>query len=129
EGVAKALIQSDALKVYVCNVATQPGETDGYDVRAHVNALARHLPGGANPLDVVIATTNTPDAVSPASDVALVTAAPDPTSRPRVVVDDVVRVDNPLRHDPDKLAAVLMHVYEEQRHVRPVPNGTMRAAS
>src|SRR5439155_11176212 len=55
EGVAKALIQSDALKIYVCNVATQPGETDGYNVEAHVDALVRHLPGQANPLDVVVA--------------------------------------------------------------------------
>src|SRR5262245_26144195 len=57
EGIGKALLQSDALKVYVCNVATQPGETDGYDVSDHVNALARHLPGGANPIDVVISTS------------------------------------------------------------------------
>src|SRR5437588_570661 len=47
EGLAKALIQSDGLKVYVCNVATQPGETDGYNVEAHVEALVRHLPGQA----------------------------------------------------------------------------------
>ena len=55
EGIGKALLQSDALKVYVCNVATQPGETDGYDVAAHVAALVRHLPGQINPLDVVVA--------------------------------------------------------------------------
>ena len=46
-----ALLQSDGLKVYVCNVATQPGETDGYDVDAHVAAIVRHLPGQTNPLD------------------------------------------------------------------------------
>jgi uncharacterized cofD-like protein len=116
EGVAKALIQSDALKMYVCNVATQPGETDGYDVAAHVDALARHMPGGVNPLDVVIATRHPEDAVSPTEDVVLVRAVEDLDSQPRIVVDDVVRADHPLRHDPDKLAAVLMRVYEEQRH-------------
>jgi uncharacterized cofD-like protein len=129
EGVAKALIQSDALKVYVCNVATQPGETDGYDASAHVAALARHMPGGANPLDVVIAALHPADALPPAPDVALVTGVPDFEGRPRVVVDDVVRDDNSLRHDPDKLATVLMRVYEEQRRARPALNGTMRAAS
>jgi uncharacterized cofD-like protein len=127
EGVAKALLQSDALKVYVCNVATQPGETDGYDVRAHLTALVRHMPGQANPLDVVIAARHPDDAVSPADDVALVTASPDLESRPRIVVEDVVRPDNPLRHDPDKLATVLVRLLEEQRHARPV-NGTLRAA-
>jgi uncharacterized cofD-like protein len=55
EGIAKAVIQSDALKVYVCNVATQPGETDGYDVQAHVAAIVRHLPGHYNPFHLVVA--------------------------------------------------------------------------
>src|SRR6266508_902299 len=58
EGIGKALAQTDALKLYVCNVATQPGETDGYDVAAHVAALVRHVPGQTNPFDLVIATTH-----------------------------------------------------------------------
>ncbi len=128
EGIAKALIQSDALKVYVCNVATQPGETDGYDVRAHVAALARHMPGQANPIDVVIAPYHPPDAESPTPDVLLVRAKPDAESQPRILVEDVVRDDHPLRHDSDKLAAVLLRVFEEQRHARPQP-GALRAAS
>src|SRR4030088_1637008 len=52
EGIAKALIQTDALKVYVCNVATQPSETGCWDVAAHVAAVVRHMPGQHNPLDV-----------------------------------------------------------------------------
>src|SRR5216683_2254108 len=65
EGIAKALIQTDALKVYVCNVATQPGETDGYNVQAHVDALVRHLPGEVNPLDFVIAPLHPRGAAQP----------------------------------------------------------------
>src|SRR3981081_3520572 len=45
EGIAKALIQTDALKVYVCNVATQPGETDGYEVEARRAAVVRQTTG------------------------------------------------------------------------------------
>jgi uncharacterized cofD-like protein len=118
EGIAKALLQSDGLKVYVCNVATQPGETDGYDVDAHVAAIVRHLPGQANPLDVVVATMHPPGAGAPQPDVTLVTTSPNPASHPRIVVEDVVRDDHPLRHDPDKLATVLMRIYEEQRRTR-----------
>jgi uncharacterized cofD-like protein len=129
EGIAKALIQSDGLKVYVCNVATQPGETDGYDVEAHVAALARHLPGQTNPLDVVIATLHPPRADAPQPDVALVTATPELTvaEHPRIVVEDVVRDDHALRHDPDKLATALMRVYDEERRTRSM-NGAVRAA-
>jgi uncharacterized cofD-like protein len=126
EGIAKALLQSDGLKVYVCNVATQPGETDGYDVDAHVAAMVRHLPGQANPLDVVVATRHPPSAGAPQPDVTLVTASPNQAGHPRVVVDDVVRDDHPLRHDPDKLATVLMHLYEEQRRTRST-NGAVRS--
>src|SRR5216684_318749 len=102
EGIAKALLQSDGLKVYVCNVATQPGETDGYDVDAHVAAMVRHLPGRINPLDVVVATMFPPGAESLQPDVALVRTSASSGGRPRVVVEDVVRDDHPLRHDPDK---------------------------
>ncbi|MDQ3810811.1 MAG: YvcK family protein [Chloroflexota bacterium] len=126
EGVGKALLRSDALKIYVCNVATQPGETDGFDVQAHVAALVRHLPGQVDPVDVIVATRQPDNAVDPGPDVKLVRAQPDPHARPRVVVDDLVRDDQPLRHDPDKLAAVLMRVYEECRHLR-TANGAVRA--
>ncbi|HEV7665411.1 MAG TPA: uridine diphosphate-N-acetylglucosamine-binding protein YvcK [Chloroflexota bacterium] len=127
EGIAKALIQTDALKIYVCNVATQPGETDGYDVDAHVAALVRHLPGQVNPLDLVIATVHPEGTVTPQADIALLVAGPDRGGHPRIVVDNVVRDDHPLRHDPEKLATVLMRVYEEDRRGRST-NGTVRAA-
>ncbi|MBV9175211.1 MAG: YvcK family protein [Chloroflexi bacterium] len=129
EGVAKALIQSDAVKVYVCNVATQAGETDGYDVKAHVDALVRHLPGRVNPLDVVLAPRHPDGAVSPDTEVELVYGAPlSDVTGPRILLEDVVRDDLALRHDPDKLGAALMRIYEEQRRVARVPNGAVRAA-
>jgi uncharacterized cofD-like protein len=118
EGIAKALIQSDGLKVYVCNVATQPGETDGYNVEAHVEALVRHLPGQANPFDVVIAPLHPDPAAEFEPGISLVKTGPSRLTQPRVVLEDVVRDDLPLRHDPDKLARVLMRVFEDERRTR-----------
>jgi uncharacterized cofD-like protein len=115
EGVAKALLQTEAYKVYVCNLATQPGETDGFDVDAHVAALVRHLPGQQNPFDAVVANRRPQDAVSPDPEVALVGALEAPAVKPETVVADVARDDLPLRHDPDKLAGVLMELYAERR--------------
>ncbi|MBC8249515.1 MAG: YvcK family protein, partial [Anaerolineales bacterium] len=43
EDIAKAICVSQALKIYVCNVATQRGETDGFSVGDHVEALQRHV--------------------------------------------------------------------------------------
>jgi uncharacterized cofD-like protein len=128
EGIAKAMLQAEGLKVYVCNVATQPGETDGYNVQAHVDALVRHLPGESNPLDIVIAPLHADRAASPDPGVSLVTTSPSRSAHPRVTVEDVVRDDLPLRHDSDKLATALMRIYEEERRSRSA-NGVVRSAS
>ena len=65
---------------------------------------------------------------APEAGIALVTTTPTRATEPRVVVEDVVRDDHPLRHDSDKLAGVLMRVYEAERRARSV-NGTVRSAS
>lgn len=41
-GVSDAIRRSKALKIYVCNIMTEPGETDGYSVSQHVKALIDH---------------------------------------------------------------------------------------
>lgn len=50
--IAKTIQSSDAMKIYICNVMSQPGETDGYSVTNHVEAILSHAPGIA--LDYVI---------------------------------------------------------------------------
>ena len=42
EGIAGALRQAKALRVYICNVMTQPGETDGYSAEEHLAAIIEH---------------------------------------------------------------------------------------
>lgn len=53
DGVAEAIINSPAKKLYVCNVMTQPGETDGYTVSDHLRAIKRHSAEGI--VDCVLA--------------------------------------------------------------------------
>jgi uncharacterized cofD-like protein len=112
-----AVRASAALKLFVCNVATQQGETQGYDLADHVAALERHT--GAGWMDVVLA-NNRFDARRPgdyfAEPVKLrwppvaISAAP----MPRLVLDDVVAPNNAHHHDPARLAAAVMHVYERE---------------
>ena len=54
--LAEALRHTRARVVYVCNLATQPGETDGYSVADHVAAITAHAPDAI--LDSVIANDN-----------------------------------------------------------------------
>jgi uncharacterized cofD-like protein len=117
-----AVRSSTAVKLYVCNVATQKGETQGYDLTDHVAALERHTGGGW--IDVVLA-NNRFDAKRPggyeAEPVKLrwppVAALPD-SAMPRLVLEDVVDPDNAHHHDPARLATAVMHVYERESYSR-----------
>lgn len=50
--LAEAIVGSDAVKIFVCNVMTQPGETDNYSVGDHLDAIHRHI--GQHLFDYVI---------------------------------------------------------------------------
>jgi uncharacterized cofD-like protein len=54
--IRDAIAASSALRLYVCNVATQRGETAGFDLADHVEALERHAAAGL--VDVVLANNN-----------------------------------------------------------------------
>ena len=45
DGIADAVDKSRAIKIYVCNVMTQPGETDNFTASDHLRALSLHAPG------------------------------------------------------------------------------------
>jgi uncharacterized cofD-like protein len=85
--VREALKQTPGRRVYVCNVRAEAGETRGYDVAAHVDALRRH---GVEP-DVVLVQRG---------------ALPCGEVDAEVVEADIVRPHG-LAHDPEKLAKVL----------------------
>jgi uncharacterized cofD-like protein len=45
EGIAEAITGSSAIKIYISNVMTQPGETDGFDLMDHLAAVYDSAPG------------------------------------------------------------------------------------
>lgn len=115
--LASALLASNALKVYVCNVATQRGETDDFTVKDHVEALLRHLP--ENPFHFVLANDKVGAVLPSHWHVSQV----DPSSGElrlagtEMVQADVVDPKNPLRHDPKKLAQALMKLFYDKAEV------------
>ncbi|MEK3884933.1 YvcK family protein [Paenibacillus sp. PL2-23] len=50
--LAQAILESEAVKLFVCNVMTQPGETDNYSVSDHLDAIHAHI--GHHLFDYVI---------------------------------------------------------------------------
>ena len=53
DGVAEAIARSDAPKIYVCNIMTQEGETEGYTAADHLQALLKH--GAPDLVDLCLA--------------------------------------------------------------------------
>ncbi len=114
DGIASAIRQAKGTKVYVCNVASQPGETDGYNLSKHVESLESHVGKGlfgyvlandhmiplphewhVNAIEVDGASLNLPGL--------------------QVVTADVIDEARPTRHDPSKLAAAIMGAFWENR--------------
>ena len=58
--IAQEIAKSDAKKIYVCNIMTQPGETDNYKVSDHLKALIKHA-GSKNIVDAVLVNDYLPD--------------------------------------------------------------------
>jgi len=115
-GIRSALEGATALRVYVCNVATQPGETEGYTLSEHLAALNAH--GVGSLVDAVVVNTNMRARQPGEYAAAPVRIDVGSGSRPRLVLADVVDPANAHRHDPARLATVLMRLCEERVPVR-----------
>jgi uncharacterized cofD-like protein len=109
--IRQAVGASSALKIYVCNVATQPGETDGFDVGRHVSALQRHV--GRELFPYVMANNN-PIPVADQPYLEPVALHYPPGDEYQVFAADVVDGTTPWRHDSKKLAEVIMRLYQEK---------------
>jgi uncharacterized cofD-like protein len=115
--IRRAIRSSPAVKVYVCNVATQPGETDQCGVLEHVQALRDHVGEGVFDFVLVNSDLGPAEGIKPEWQVQPVILPPE-AGYPGVefVRAPVVNPNNPLRHDPDRLARALLQLYEDQRN-------------
>lgn len=58
--IAQEIVKSKAKKIYVCNIMTQPGETDNYKVSDHLKALIQHA-GSNKIVDAVLVNDYLPE--------------------------------------------------------------------
>ena len=110
EDITRAIRASRASKIYVCNVATQRGETDGFSVGDHVEALQRHV--GRDVFHHVLVNDNFNVKLNPNTE--LVSLEHEAEGGYQVVSADVIDPQQPWRHDPQKLARNLMNFYYSQ---------------
>ena len=114
EGVSDALKKSHAIKIYICNVMTQPGETDNYTAFDHAKAILDHAGQGA--IDYVLVNSK------PIPQEFL-----DKTGAQSVKVDedkinalgmglikaDLMSETDAGRHDPEKLCKAVMKIIDD----------------
>jgi uncharacterized cofD-like protein len=111
--IRAAICAVPAPRIYLCNVATQRGETDGYTVSDHMRQLRSHA---GEAFTTVLANDQYDPARPPASrtDWVLLPATDEQVPY-RLFTGDVVDEAQPWRHNSTKLAARLMEVYAELR--------------
>ena len=115
-GVADAIISSNALKLYICNVMTQPGETDGYTVSDHIRELFNHSEGVLFDYSLVNSKPVAQDILKRYIDDG---AEPVEVDEIKVLELGVKLVhtqtvdtsNNFVRHDPDRLAREILRVF------------------
>jgi uncharacterized cofD-like protein len=111
-GMADELRRTKAVKIYICNVMTQPGETDGYSASRHVKAIIDHVGPGVIDYVVVNAQTIAPalrdryasqGAVPVEADIGAIEAL-----GVRAVMANIINETDMVRHDPERLTRTIM---------------------
>jgi uncharacterized cofD-like protein len=127
--IRDALAAAPGMRVYVCNVATQPGETGSYTAAEHLETLFEHI--GEGLIDYVLINHNW-HARQPEGWLGQPVQIDERRLEelPVVVIEeDLVDVSNAHRHDPAKLAAALVRLQQEDRLERPRQRRLRRPAA
>lgn len=108
--IAAAIRASKGLKFYVCNVATQPGETDGYSCGDHVRTIEKEI--GKGLFDVVICNDNCNGRLP--EDIEFVCLDNNLENEYPVYSANLSDPSIPWRHDSLKLASAILDLYNER---------------
>lgn len=110
-----AIRHARALRVYVCNVMTQPGETDGYSAEEHLRALIEHagmfadvmIMNGSRPSETLLHAYEARNQHPVRFDISAIREL-----GVTPFFGDIISEGNFVRHDPDALALTLFRLYD-----------------
>lgn len=108
--IAAAVQASRALKIYVCNVATQAGETEGFSCGDHIRVLNDHV--GGTIFDIVVVNNQYTGQLPPETE--WVTSVPETEAEYPLYRANLLDEERPWRHDSTKLAQALMDLLQER---------------
>ena len=109
KGVAQSIKKSKARKIYICNIMTQPGETDNFKVTDHLIAVEKYL--GCN-VDYLIINSgkisvNLIKKHVRKNSFVVVDDSNKLIDRSRIIREDIVSNKDHVRHDPEKISRVI----------------------
>jgi uncharacterized cofD-like protein len=109
--IAQAVQASRGLKIYICNIATQPGETTGYNVSDHIRAIEQHTSNGM--FEFVLA-NDVFDVEPPPGGASDWVRLPDEDLKGyHLITSDLRDPDRPWRHDPERIETMLIQFLAE----------------
>lgn len=108
--IYSAIRASQGLKIFICNVATQKGETDGFTCGDHLQVIEDHI--GVNIFDIIVANDNPPSEYN--VNVEAVRVEEGLKRKYAVYNKDLLDIEHPWRHDPIKIARVLIDLFRER---------------
>ncbi|MCX5681644.1 MAG: YvcK family protein [Candidatus Omnitrophica bacterium] len=121
-GMTEAIQKAGAYKIYICNVMTQPGETDGYSASDHVRALVQHTSKGIADACLVNNAIAPTEALARYRQEHSYPVAADVERIKelgcKVIAEDLLGVNDYVRHDSKKLTKVLIDVIDRQRVIK-----------
>jgi uncharacterized cofD-like protein len=119
KGIAEALHESDAVKIYICNVMTQPGETDGYTASDHIKAILDHAGPGSIDIAVINVQEVAPELQEIYAGQGAYPVLPDIEAIEalgiKVVKANLISETNLVRHDPARLSRTIMSMVYDLR--------------
>jgi uncharacterized cofD-like protein len=120
EDIARAVQRTKAIRIYVSNVMTQPGETDDFGVEDHMKALLKH--GGSDIIDYVIVNIGKISKqleekyLGEHSKLVTVNEEAVKAMNIKTIEGDFIKTNKGLvRHDPEKLAAILIETIMDKK--------------
>ena len=111
-GIAETIKNSKAIKIYICNVMTQPGETDDYTASMHIKALLDHV--GPGIIDYVIVNSKEISLAAQemyadqGAKVVKIDESEIDKLGVKLVKANIINETNLVRHDPVKLSRTIM---------------------
>ncbi len=122
KGMSDAISKSSAFKIYICNVMTQHGETDGYSASDHVKAIIEHSNKFVIDACLINNAIADPKALERYKEEKSFPVEPDidkiKVMGYKVVATDLLGVTDYVRHDSDKLNKELIRLIESYRVIR-----------